>query len=373
MSFLSSLLLSTLIIQGTLAADPISIEDGFQTSFLDTFDGPRIDNSLWTIVEGNANDDQDYCNRGFTCTEEVLPHYYSDSQVKIITNLEQTNGYAMLKAVDTYDRWYTGKMTTESTYKFKYGRVDVRMSAAVHGGAFPTISLIPVSNEYGGWPKSGEIKLFQNRTVQSRSGNIFTPFSIETENRFESDSMNFGNSTKSPLGYNIYTVDWTSARIDFYQNRELIGRYSKPKDATPADWPFDQEFYLSIDLPVVPVEDDDNLQPSVILVDWIRVSQSYQRPTIASGQGDGIHLNAMVNYIADSTKTDGSGYFPNCIIKPGGICSCSVTYVDSEGEETVRKCAQTGYSYKHMHRDVCGTWLRPSKEDPTSFTCELVN
>lgn len=65
----------------------------------------------------------------------------------------------------------SAKITTTESFKFKYGRVEVKAKLPKGDWLWPAIWLLPRHNEYGNWPASGEIDIMESR------GNVGYPAS----------------------------------------------------------------------------------------------------------------------------------------------------------------------------------------------------
>lgn len=57
----------------------------------------------------------------------------------------------------------SAKLTTSESFKIRYGRVEVRAKLPKGDWLWPAIWMLPVYNEYGQWPASGEIDIMESR------------------------------------------------------------------------------------------------------------------------------------------------------------------------------------------------------------------
>ena len=57
----------------------------------------------------------------------------------------------------------SGRINTKAGAKIKYGRVEVTASLAAGDWLWPAIWMLPVTNTYGAWPRSGEIDIMESR------------------------------------------------------------------------------------------------------------------------------------------------------------------------------------------------------------------
>jgi beta-glucanase (GH16 family) len=105
----------------------------------------------------------------------------------------------------------SGRVSTVNSVKVKYGRVEVRAKLPKGDWLWPAIWLMPVHNEYGPWPASGEIDVMESR------GNVNYP------KEFGGGPESFGS-----------TLHWGS---DFYTNQYMKthAEYSLKTGKTFAD------------------------------------------------------------------------------------------------------------------------------------------
>lgn len=172
----------------------------------------------------------------------------------------------------------SAKITTLKSFNFKYGQIEV--SARLPKGSWlrPQIRLLPLRNVYGNWPASGEIVLMESR------GNLNYPHSAgggvdsfssslhwgidETQNRYESTHEVYHHPVQLSQEFHKYGLIWTKDRIytyideednvvldvDFSQNLfekgEFRSNFKNPWKNSNKNAPFDQEFYLALNLAV---------------------------------------------------------------------------------------------------------------------------
>lgn len=175
----------------------------------------------------------------------------------------------------------SGKVTTVNSFKVKYGRVEVKAKLPKGDWLWPAIWLLPVHNEYGEWPASGEIDIMESRgnvnyprefgggpeTIGSTlhwGSDFFTnqwkkthaEYSLPGGKSFADDFHTFGLYWDSKTLYTYVDNDTNRVLVVDHSNtsywersgitdRENPWQYSKNKNA-----PFDTEFYLIINLAV---------------------------------------------------------------------------------------------------------------------------
>ncbi|KAI8054457.1 concanavalin A-like lectin/glucanase domain-containing protein [Syncephalis plumigaleata] len=222
-----------------------------------------LDENIWNFDLGDG------------CEQNICQWGNGEQQVYTKENV-QTNANGHLRIVARRDngKWTSGRINTKGKFTFRYGRVDVRAKLPVSDGMFPGIWMMPQNSTYGSWPNSGEIDIAEYQSAWTKDKRVSLQ-SLHFKDRHAGTAMSF--STKSdPSDWHIYTVMWSPDFIKFMRDNEYIGSYVRPKDATPSSWPYNQEFYLILNLAVEPEwgsRADSNDNQHVLEVDWLRVSE----------------------------------------------------------------------------------------------------
>lgn len=143
----------------------------------------------------------------------------------------------------------SGSIHTKDKVKFTYGRVDVRAKLSNVKGTWPAIWLFPNDGVYGAWPRSGEIDIMEHvgynpnvvyftaHTWQHNGGN---------DNKHH-NSMTLQYPTTPYDDFHIYSIEWTPNKLTWYVDGKR-GYSMVRSTATWIDWPFDQDFYIILNL-----------------------------------------------------------------------------------------------------------------------------
>lgn len=174
----------------------------------------------------------------------------------------------------------TARVETLNSFAFKYGKVEINAKVPSGDWLSSSIKFLPKSNVYGSWPASGEIDLMQsrgNRELIQNGINIgvdqitsylqYGPYS--DANVWQSFARNLNDKGKGfNSGFHRYQMEWATDKITFsVDDIETAtvkaksgfwekGDFDTKIPATYNPWigskmaPFDQEFYLVIDLAV---------------------------------------------------------------------------------------------------------------------------
>jgi len=195
----------------------------------------------------------------------------SDGTLKI--NLLRREDYA--GSVNSNLPYVSGKLKTKSKFSFTYGRVEarLRLSSALPG-LFPAFWMLPENNKYGIWPHSGEIDIFEyNAGFQGKT----MPQSLHFGERHAGNAISFDTGATDPTRWATYGVEWNEDSITFYYNGRETGTYRKPANSIPYNWPYDDDFYLIINLAAEPSFSNLKLpadfEKATMEVDWIRVTE----------------------------------------------------------------------------------------------------
>lgn len=173
-------------------------------------------------------------------------------------------------------QYQTGCIHTKGKFSFLYGKLEVRAKLPQGKGSWPAIWLMPEESKYGGWPHSGEIDVMEHLNYDT----IFyqTLHSHYIDGLQQKHNPKYFNTTPFKTGdYNVYGMEWSKQKIDFYINGKCTFTYSKlQNDITGVQWPFDQKFYIILNQALGgswagPIGDKD--LPQQMEVDYVRVYQ----------------------------------------------------------------------------------------------------
>lgn len=224
----------------------------------DEFDGASLDTSVWNFELGDGcpalcgwgnNERQFYTKSNHRLEEGKL----------IITARRDSSGYT------------STRITTKGKREFQYGRIEARAKLPVGKGVWPAFWMLGSNISEAGWPRCGEIDILEY--VGREPGQVFT--SLHT-----ADSHGNTVNTQKTLfegieeGFHTYAAEWTAERIAFFVDGQLVYTF-EPEQRTEEVWPFDQPFYLLLNLAIGGnfggPEVDDGIFPQEFVVDYVRV------------------------------------------------------------------------------------------------------
>ena len=227
-------------------------------------DGTNPNNWAW----GN-NEDQWYSNNDPDNT------YVSDGTLKIKAIKESAGSGAT---------WTSGRIVTRGIRAWKYGYFEMKAKLPNDAGVWPAFWMLN-KNIYNGspWPDSGEIDIMETSesvwdvpkglasdtsyvcgTLHCKAGSGGSPIISQGTNLKNIDSQ-----------YHTYAVEWTEKQIKWYFDGVNYITYT-PENYENDPWPFDQEFYIIVNLAVggnLGGNIDSSLTESTMEIDYVRVYQ----------------------------------------------------------------------------------------------------
>ncbi len=228
--------------------------------FEDHFLGTTPDEKNWTLeVLGSGfgnKEDQFYTAR----TENV---FTKDSILHIVARKE-----------DYEHRKYTSaKLVSRHKFSFQYGKIEVRMKLPKGVGTWPAFWLLGDNIKEVGWPKCGEIDLMEY--VGKDPDHIHFSLHSQNYNHGKGNNPYFKKEVKGISDdFHVFTLDWDQFGFKYYLDNQLLKTELKGDKKSVEDWPFDQKFYMIINLAIGGTWGgaiDDSIFPTEFLIDYVKV------------------------------------------------------------------------------------------------------
>jgi beta-glucanase (GH16 family) len=247
----------------------------------DEFNGKGLpDASKWTYEEG------------FIANREA--QYYTKGR---LDNIRQENGSLIIEA--RREKWpnasfregstryreqrrdaeYTSaRIKTQGKAEWRYGRFEIRAKLPTGRGTWPAIWMLGTNTDKVGWPRGGEIDIMEN--VGYDPDVIHANVHTQAYNHVKKTNKGAKISVEKPWqDFHVYAVEWTPAQMDFFVDDRKYFTFQNEKTGE-ATWPFDQPFYLILNVAVGGTWGgtkgvDDGIFPQRMEVDYVRV---YEKP-----------------------------------------------------------------------------------------------
>ncbi|WP_218396831.1 glycoside hydrolase family 16 protein [Alteromonas lipotrueae] len=258
------------------AVDTSAPTTGWELVWSDEFEDATIDDNNWTHevnCDGGGN------NEAQCYTDSDENAFVSDGALSIVA----------LPAEDGAQKPYTSaRLITRYKADFKYGRIEMRAKMPSGQGSWPAFWMMPTDEVYGGWPRSGEIDIFEavNLKAADADGNpeahIYGTLHYGQEwpnNDSSGQAYSLPDGANPADDFHTYAIEWQEGEIRWYMDDYLYAtqrrsevRYNSNGDATGLShrgwyteyfeqgtgelvthWdnaPYDQEFYLILNLAV---------------------------------------------------------------------------------------------------------------------------
>ncbi|PRY88955.1 glycoside hydrolase family 16 protein [Mongoliibacter ruber] len=215
-------------------------------------------------------------------TYDVGDHGWGNNELQYYTenkpeNARVENGKLIIQAHQdsAYEKGYSSaRLLTRGKHAWKYGYIEISAKLPKGVGTWPAIWMLPEENNYGGWPKSGEIDIMEH--VGYDQGVVHGTVHTEAFNHRKNTQV--GKQIQVPdcsEAFHVYAIDWQEDKIDFYLDGEKYHTFENTKGGWE-EWPFDHEFHLILNIAVGgdwggSKGVDTDIWPQQMEVDYIRV------------------------------------------------------------------------------------------------------
>lgn len=240
-------------------------QDVLNLVWSDEFDGTAIDLNKWNFAAGNGSNGWGNNEQQFYTTNPANARV-SNGNLEITARQENLGGY----------NYTSARMHTRAKGDFTYGRVEASIKAPKGQGIWPAFWLFPTDEVYGGWPRSGEIDIFE--LVGNNPDRIHgtTHFGAAPGAGHIIDGGHYdlpGPQTYAD-DFHVFAVEWEPNEIRWYMDSVLYYSMS-PWETSPCAWPFDQDFHIILNVAVGgywPGNPDASTQfPQTMTVEYVRV------------------------------------------------------------------------------------------------------
>jgi beta-glucanase (GH16 family) len=237
-----------------------------------------VDSSKWNHQNGGG---------GFGNQEK---QYYTNRSENAYVDGEYLTITALKESYQSHN-YTSSKIWTQGVANFKYGKIEMRAKLPSGRGTWPAFWMMPTLSKYGGWPKSGEIDIMEHVGYNPNVilGTLHTERFNGTNGRGVSTNSLINDGTLIAIDalnqFHTYGIIWNETSIEWFFDGYSLGKvsYSPTKSQsylypTSVDWPFDQNFYIILNLAVGGTWGgaqgiDDTIFPTEFVIDYVRVYQ----------------------------------------------------------------------------------------------------
>lgn len=219
---------------------------------------------------------------------DIGNHQWANRELQAYTkrpgNVYVKDGKLTIKALKEKDgdREYTSaRLVTYGKQSWQYGLFEFRAKLPKGKGSWPAIWMLADSIRNGvPWPRCGEIDILEH--TGQHENRLFFSLHSERHNHTRKDTKQYTEIYYKEgvcEEFHDYHMEWTPDYIEYYVDGISVCRYNKADDTenqSESSWPFDQPFYLILNIAVggtMGGEVDETSLPYVMEVEHVRVYQ----------------------------------------------------------------------------------------------------
>ncbi len=229
--------------------------------------GVNLDN--WSFQTGTGTE------HGLTGWGNDEAQYYREENARV------EDGRLIIEARrESYGgmQYTSARLWTKPTFQQTYGRFEASIKLPVGAGLWPAYWMMPQDDVYGGWAASGEIDIMEAKGRSPHQSIGALHFGGSCPNNTHTHAVYHFPSGQSIADFNLYAIEWEAGEIRWYVNDVLIKTsttWHTEGHAFPA--PFDQDFYLLLNLAIGGTFDGGVLPPDALFNDPVLMEIEYVR------------------------------------------------------------------------------------------------
>jgi len=176
----------------------------------------------------------------------------------------------------SHAQYTSASLTTKNLAEWTYGLIEIKAKLPKGRGLWPAFWMMGNNHKTVGWPECGEIDIMEH--VGFKPDSIFGTIHTKTYNHMMKTQRGKKAFIEMPYdSFHIFSIEWTPEKIDFLLDNTVYNNI-KNEHKTTAEWPFDQDFYLKLNIAVGGMLGgrkgiDDTALPSEMQIDYVRVFQ----------------------------------------------------------------------------------------------------
>lgn len=241
------------------------------------------DSTKWNYAYGFiANQEEQYYTDSLKNARVENGTLIIETHKETIANKDYNNPELLEKSWMKYAaerktaKYTSARLTTRDLALWKYGRIEVRAKLPKGLGMWPAIWMLGENKAEVGWPESGEIDIMEH--VGHNKDSIFGTIHTKAYNHNRKTEISKSIFIDKPYdNFNVFALEWTPEKMDFLLNGVVYNQIEN-ENKTTAEWPFDQKFYLILNVAVGGMLGgqkgiDDSVFPQQMTVDYVRVFQ----------------------------------------------------------------------------------------------------
>jgi len=212
-------------------------------------------------------------------------HGWGNNELQYYTSKDTTNAYVedgflkitARKQIKENRQYTSARLHTKNKAEFQYGKIEIRAKLPAGRGTWPAIWMLGKNIDKAKWPACGEIDIMEH--VGYEKDSVFGTIHTETFNHMKGTQKSKGIYIRSPYdSFHVFSIEWTPVKIDFMMDG-LLFSHIKNEYLSSKEWPFDQPFFLILNLAIGggwggKKGVDDSIFPASMYIDYVRVFKS---------------------------------------------------------------------------------------------------
>ena len=233
--------------------ETINLND-YEIVWQDEFNGTALDTSKWKYETGAS---------GWGNNE--LQNYIDDGRTTVVSD-----GTLKIKAFKENNEWKSARINSKTN--LKYGYIEASMKITDKKGAWPAFWMLGENIGNVSWPDCGEIDIMENAPSTFGNGNVFG--TLHASGHHGGTGISIGSKIIENLSSEWHTcaVLWTEEKITLYIDGVKKNSYNS--DGTTENWPYNQNFYILLNLAIGGdlgnTNDAESLTDAQFEVDYVR-------------------------------------------------------------------------------------------------------
>lgn len=257
--------------------------NGYKLVWSDEFNYTgKPDATKWTYDYGFiANQEKQYYTDSLKNARVEDGHLIIEAHKEKVANKDfenpaLINTWAAYKAKIDTALYTSARLKTEDLAEWQYGLIEVGAKLPKGRGMWPAIWMLGENRREAGWPRCGEIDIMEH--VGYNNDSIFGTIHTQAYNHMRGTQKGKKIFIENPNDeFHVFSIEWTPEKIDFMLDG-VVYNHIENEHKTAAEWPFDQKFYLILNVAVGgglggKKGIDDSIFPQKMVVDYVRVFQ----------------------------------------------------------------------------------------------------
>jgi len=167
---------------------------------------------------------------------------------------------------------------------FMHGRFEMRAKMPKGKQLWPAFWMLSSDEQYGGWPKSGEIDILEYRGQET--SNVNSAIHYGQVDTFKSSGAHTIQGMDFSKDFHVFSMEWTSTNMKFFVDGKQYWQASTNDNFgsfyNGNGKPFDQRFYILLNVaiggnffsgPAVTPAEAKKWENPVMMVDYVRAYQ----------------------------------------------------------------------------------------------------